>query len=47
MADLQTPEGQFPEIAPIGGGSDELLTNAASIFMAWELYEQYGDVRTL
>ena len=47
MADLQTPEGQFPEIAPIGGGFGGITYECASIFMAWELYEQYGDVRTL
>ena len=47
MADLQTPEGQFPEIAPIGGGFGGITYECASIFMAWELYEQYGDLRTL
>lgn len=47
MADLQTPEGQFPEIAPIGGGFGGITYECATIFMAWELYEQYGDARTL
>ena len=47
MADLQTPEGQFPEIAPIGGGFGGVTYECATIFMAWELYEQYGDPRTL
>lgn len=47
MADLQTPEGQFPEIAPVGGGFGGITYECASIFMAWELYLQYGDIRTL
>lgn len=47
MADLQTPEGQFPEIAPVGGGFGGITYECASIFMAWELYRQYGDIRTL
>jgi alpha-L-rhamnosidase len=47
MADLQTTEGQFPEIAPVGGGFGGITYECASIFMAWELYLQYGDLRTL
>lgn len=47
MADLQTSEGQFPEIAPIGGGFGGITYECASIFVAWELYQQYGDMRTL
>ena len=47
MCDLQTPEGQYPEIAPVGGGFGGITYECASIFMAWELYEQYGDIRTL
>ena len=42
MRDLQTPEGQYPEIAPVGGGFGGITYECASIFMAWELYEQYG-----
>ena len=47
MRDLQTPEGQYPEIAPVGGGFGGITYECASIFMAWELYGQYGDIRTL
>ena len=47
MADLQTAEGQYPEIAPVGGGFGGITYECASIFMAWELYQQYGDIRTL
>lgn len=47
MADLQTPEGQLPEIAPVGGGFGGITYECATIFMAWELYGQYGDRRTL
>ena len=45
--DLQTPEGRYPEIAPIGGGFGGITYECASIFINWELYQQYGDVRTL
>lgn len=47
MEDLQTPEGQYPEIAPVGGGFGGITYECAAIFIAWELYQQYGDVRTL
>lgn len=47
MADLQTKEGQFPAIAPVGGGFGGLTYECASTFIAWELYQHYGDVRTL
>ena len=47
MADLQTESGQFPDIAPVGGGFGGITYECASIFMAWELYSQYGDLRTL
>ncbi|WP_160559745.1 alpha-L-rhamnosidase [Parablautia muri] len=47
IQDLQTPEGRYPEIAPIGGGFGGVTYECASIFMNWELYRQYGDLRTL
>ncbi len=47
LQDLQTPEGQYPEIAPVGGGFGGITYECASIFMNWELYQQYGDVRTV
>lgn len=47
MSDLQEENGRYPEIAPIGGGFGGITYECASIFIAWELYEQYGDVRTL
>ncbi|MFV0465758.1 MAG: family 78 glycoside hydrolase catalytic domain [Lachnospiraceae bacterium] len=47
MSDLQEENGQFPEIAPIGGGFGGITYECASIFMTWELYQQYGDVKTI
>lgn len=47
MADLQEPDGQFPEIAPVGGGFGGITYECASIFMTAELYRQYGDKRTI
>lgn len=45
--DLQTEEGQYPEIAPIGGGFGGITYECATIFMNWELYQQYGDLCTV
>ena len=47
MADLQEDSGRYTEIAPIGGGFGGVTYECATIFMAWELYLQYGDIRTL
>lgn len=47
MADLQDAQGRYPEIAPIGAGFGGITYECATIFMAWELYLQYGDKRTL
>lgn len=47
MADLQEESGQFPEIAPVGGGFGGITYECASIFMTYELYSQYGDIRTV
>lgn len=44
MADLQEANGRFPEIAPIGGGFGGITYECASIFVLWELYQQYGDI---
>lgn len=47
MADLQEENGRYPEIAPVGAGFGGITYECATIFMAWELYQQYGDLRTL
>lgn len=47
MEDLQTPEGKFPDIAPVGGGFGGITYECAPIFMAWEIYQQYGDAHAL
>lgn len=47
MSDLQEDNGRYTEIAPIGGGFGGITYECASIFIAWEVYQQYGDVRTL
>lgn len=45
--DLQEENGRYPEIAPIGGGFGGITYECAPIFIAWELYQQYGDLRVL
>lgn len=47
MQDLQEDNGRYSEIAPIGGGFGGITYECATLFIAWEVYQQYGDVRTL
>lgn len=47
MIDLQDADGRFPEIAPIGGGFGGITYECAPIFMTWELYRQYRDLRSV
>ena len=47
MSDLQTKEGRYPEIAPLGGGFGGITYECASMFIAEELYCQYGDLRVI
>ncbi len=47
MADLQEESGRYPEIAPVGGGFGGITYECASIFITWELYQQYGDIQTI
>ena len=43
IRDVQTPEGRFPDIAPIGGGFGGLLWGSAGITVPWECWLQYAD----
>lgn len=47
MADLQTPEGRLPCIAPFGGGFGGITYESAMILMVNELYGQYGDLEAV
>ncbi len=47
FADLQEDCGRYPDIAPVGGGFGGITYQCATIFIAWELYLQYGDRRLL
>ncbi|PXY39311.1 alpha-L-rhamnosidase [Flavobacterium cheongpyeongense] len=47
MRDIQTKEGRFPDVAPIGVGFGETLWGSAGITVAWENYLQYGDLSLL
>lgn len=40
-------KGRFADIAPIGGGFGGILWGSAGITVVWELYLQYGDIRSL
>lgn len=43
MRDLQSDEGRFPDVAPVGGGFGGTLWGSAGVTVAWETYRQYGD----
>ncbi|MCV9387400.1 glycoside hydrolase family 78 protein [Reichenbachiella ulvae] len=45
--DLQAASGRFQDIAPIGTGFGGTLWGSAGIVLAWELYQQYGDLRLI
>lgn len=47
MRDVQTPEGRFQDIAPVGGGFGGLLWGSAGITVPWECYQQYNDTTLL
>lgn len=43
IRDVQTSDGRFPDIAPIGGGFGGLLWGSAGITVPWECWQQYAD----
>ena len=47
MRDIQTENGRFPDVAPLGYGFGETMWGSAGITVAWENYLQYGDVSLL
>ncbi len=47
MRDVQTPDGRFQDIAPVGGGFGGLLWGSAGITVPWECYQQYNDTTLL
>lgn len=47
MRDLQSSEGRFSDVAPVGGGFGGVLWGSAGITVAWESYKQYGDADML
>lgn len=47
MRDVQSADGRFTDVAPMGGGFGGTLWGSAGIVVAWETYRQYGDVMVL
>ena len=47
MRDLQEPDGNLPEIAPVGGGFGGIPYGSALLFIANDLYDFYGDKKIL
>ena len=47
MRDVQAESGRFTDVAPMGGGFGGTLWGSAGIVVAWETYQQYGDVALL
>ncbi|HEA22279.1 MAG TPA: alpha-L-rhamnosidase [Pricia antarctica] len=47
MRDIQRQDGRFTDVAPVGGGFGGTLWGSAGIVIAWEVYQQYGDLALL
>ncbi|MCF8346447.1 MAG: glycoside hydrolase family 78 protein [Bacteroidales bacterium] len=47
MRDVQRTDGRFTDVAPLGGGFGGILWGSAGITVAWESYQQYGDLKML
>lgn len=47
MRDIQRADGRFTDVAPVGGGFGGTLWGSAGIIVAWETYQQYGDLEIL
>jgi alpha-L-rhamnosidase len=47
MRDMQSKEGRFTDVAPVGGGFGGTLWGSAGIVVAWETYQQFGDLAML
>lgn len=47
MRDIQPESGRFTDVAPMGGGFGGTLWGSAGIVVAWETYQQYGDIQLL
>jgi alpha-L-rhamnosidase len=47
MRNVQSSAGKFSDIAPLGGGFGGLLWGSAGMTVAWEVYQQYNDIRLL
>ncbi len=47
MRDVQSPEGRFTDVAPIGGGFGGVLWGSAGVVVPWEAYLQYKDASLL
>ena len=47
MRDVQREDGRFSDVAPLGGGFGDTLWGSAGITVAWESYQQFGDLDML
>lgn len=47
MRDVQTVNGRFPDVAPLGVGFGEMMWGSAGITVPWESYKQYNDIDLL
>lgn len=41
--DMQSPDGRYSDVAPVGPGFGGILWGSAGIIVPWEVYQQYGD----
>jgi alpha-L-rhamnosidase len=47
LRDIQRADGRFQDVAPVGFGFGGILWGSAGLTVAWEAYQQYGDLAML
>ena len=47
MREIQSEDGRFTDVAPVGGGFGGTLWGSAGVVVAWETYLQYGNIELL
>ncbi|NQX59678.1 alpha-L-rhamnosidase [Paenibacillus qinlingensis] len=47
VRDVQLPDGNIPNIAPVGGGFGGITYGSGVHLIVWDMYQQYGDKRVI
>ncbi len=47
LRDVQRDNGEFTDVAPVGGGFGGPLWQSVGIVLPWQMYQQYGDIEAV